>query len=153
MADQQDLAAPTFDRLRVIPGDGGPARTVADGNIIAFYWSPDGTKLAWAGLDGENREFVWWSASAAGGTARELIRAQPSNDTLVTLSFFDQYAYSHSPWSPDSSRLVLSVVPGRSTQGRNGSTPPGPKIFVVDTDGAAEPLQVASGSLAFWSWN
>ena len=153
VADQQDLAAPTFDRLRVIPGDGGPARTVADGNIIAFYWSPDGTKLAWAGLDGENREFVWWSASAAGGAARELMRAQPSSDTLVTLSFFDQYAYSHSPWSPDSSRLVLSVVPGRSTQGRNGSTPPGPKIFVVDTDGAAEPLQVASGSLAFWSWN
>jgi TolB protein len=153
VADQQDLAAPTFDRLRVIPGDGGPPRTVADGSIIAFYWSPDGTKLAWAGMDGENREFVWWSASAAGGPARELMRAQPSSDTLVTLSFFDQYAYSHSPWSPDSSRLVLSVVPGRSIQGRNGSTPPGPKIFVVDTDGAAEPLQVGNGSLAFWSWN
>ena len=153
VADQQDLAAPTFDRLRVIPGDGGPTRTVADGRIIAFYWSPDGTKLAWAGLDGETRDFVWWSASAAGGQARELMRAQPSSDTLVTLSFFDQYAYSHSPWSPDSSRLVLSVVPGRSTHGRNGSSPPGPKIFVVDTDGAGEPLEVASGSLAFWSWN
>ena len=153
VADQRDPGAPTFERLRVIPGDGGPARIVTEGRIIAFYWSPNGDKLAWAGLDAGNAEFVWWSATVAGGPARELLRAQPSNEMLLTLSFFDQYAYSHSPWSPDGSRLVLAVIPNRSREGRNGSTPPGPRIFVVDADGASEPLEVAAGSLAFWSWN
>ena len=153
VADQQNRSAPTFERLRVVPGDGSPVWTVAEGRIIAFYWSPDGEMLAWTGFDGDNREFVWWSAAVAGGPARELLRAQPSDDMLVILSFFDQYAYSHSPWSPDSSRLVLAVVPNRSTQGRNGSTPPGPRILVVQADGGSEPLEVAAGSLAFWSWN
>ncbi len=153
VADQQNDNAPTFDRLRVVPGDGGSIKTVAEGRIIAFYWSPNGEMLAWVGLDGGNREFVWWAATVEGGEARELLRAQPSNDMLVTLSFFDQYAYSHSPWSPDSSRLVLAIVPNRSREGRNGSTPPGPRIFVVEASGSSEPVEVGAGSLAFWSWN
>ena len=153
VADQQNSNAPTFDRLRVVPGDGGSIKTVAEGRIIAFYWSPNGKMLAWAGLDGGNREFVWWAAAVEGGEARELLRAQPSNDMLVTLSFFDQYAYSHSPWSPDSSCLVLAIVPNRSREGRNGSTPPGPRIFVVESSGDFEPVEVGAGSLAFWSWN
>ena len=153
VADQQNGNAPTFDRLRVVPGDGGSIKTVAEGRIIAFYWSPNGKMLAWAGLDGGNRDFVWWVAAVEGGEVRELLRAQPSNDMLVTLSFFDQYAYSHSPWSPDSSRLVLAVVPNRSREGRNGSTPPGPRIFVVEASGDSEPVEVGAGSLAFWSWN
>ena len=153
VADQQNDNAPTFDRLRVVPGDGGSIKTVAEGRIIAFYWSPNGEMLAWVGLDGGNREFVWWAATVEGGEARELLRAQPSNDMLVTLSFFDQYAYSHSPWSPDSSRLVLAIVPNRSREGRNGSTPPGPRIFVVEASGDSEPVEVGAGSLAFWSWN
>jgi Tol biopolymer transport system component len=153
VADQQNDNAPTFDRLRVVPGDGGAIKTVAEGRIIAFYWSPNGKMLAWAGLDGGNREFVWWAATVEGGEVWELLRAQPSNDMLVTLSFFDQYAYSHSPWSPDSSRLVLAIVPNRSREGRNGSTPPGPRIFVVEASGASEPVEVGAGSLAFWSWN
>ncbi len=153
VADQQNDNAPTFNRLRVVPGDGGSIKTVAEGRIIAFYWSPNGEMLAWVGLDGGNREFVWWAATVEGGEARELLRAQPSNDMLVTLSFFDQYAYSHSPWSPDSSRLVLAVVPNRSREGRNGSTPPGPRIFVVESSGDSEPVEVGAGSLAFWSWN
>ncbi len=153
VADQQNDNAPTFNRLRVVPGDGGSIKTVAEGRIIAFYWSPNGEMLAWVGLDGGNREFIWWAATVEGGEARELLRAQPSNDMLVTLSFFDQYAYSHSPWSPDSSRLVLAIVPNRSREGRNGSTPPGPRIFVVEASGASEPVEVGAGSLAFWSWN
>ena len=153
VADQQNDNAPTFNRLRVVPGDGGSIKTVAEGRIIAFYWSPNGEMLAWVGLDGGNREFVWWAATVEGGEARELLRAQPSNDMLVTLSFFDQYAYSHSPWSPDSSRLVLAIVPNRSREGRNGSTPPGPRIFVVEASGSSEPVEVGAGSLAFWSWN
>lgn len=153
VVDQENPAEPTFQRLRVIPADGGVATTVAEGRIIAFYWSPDGEKLAWVGLDDNNDEFVWWAGASSGGPSRELLRAQPSNDMLVTLSFFDQYAYSHSPWSPDSSRLVLAAVPNRSMSGRNGSTPAGPRVIVVDANGGSEPLEVAAGSLAFWSWN
>jgi len=153
VVDQENLGLPTFQRLRVIPGDGGPARTVAEGGIIAFYWSPDGDKLAWVGLDANNNDFVWWAATVSGGPTRELLRGQPTTDMLTTLSFFDQYAYSHSPWSPDSSRLVLAAVPNRSRSSTNGSTPSGPRIFVVDAVGTKEPLQVAAGSMAFWSWN
>ena len=69
------------------------------------------------------------------------------------LSFFDQYAYSHSPWSPDSSRLVMAGSEGPVAERRNGHTPTGSRIYVLDAVGDASPQEIAQGSVAFWSWN
>ena len=153
VADQDNPRAPTFQRLRVVAEDGSEERTLAEGHIMAFYWSPSGDQLAWVTLDVEDREFVWWAGPLSGGEAHMLFKFQPSSEVLMMLSFFDQYAYSHSPWSPDGSRLVVAGVRGQPSERRNGDTPTGARIFVLQADGSAEPRGLASGALAFWSWN
>ena len=55
------------------------------------------------------------------------------------LPFFDQYALSHSLWSPEADALVLPLV------GDDERT----RATIVPLDGG-EPLPIAEGEVAFW---
>ena len=59
------------------------------------------------------------------------------------LPFFDQFAFSHRIWSPDSDAIVLSVIEKDE-----------PRIIVVPIRGVeqARPRVLANGLMAFWSW-
>ena len=151
--DQEDLGNDIYQQLRVVSADGSKLRTVAEGPILAFYWSPQGDKLAWVVLDSESRTFEWNVADSAGGPAVQLFRYRPSNDAFLMLAHFDQYAYSHSPWSPDGSRLVVAGIEGQPLGQGNGAAPTGDRVVVLDATGAVGPHDIAAGILAFWSWN
>ena len=153
VADRQDLSSPLFERLRVVSADGATVRTIVEEQFLAFYWSPAGDKIAWVGLAPEERLFEWAVASRTGDSAQRLFRFQPSADSMIMLSYFDQYAYSHSPWSPDSTRLVVAGTQEASLGRRNGQSPSGDRVFVLEVSGATPPKEIAAGSLAFWSWN
>ena len=153
VADRQDLSTPFFERLRVVSADGATVRTIAEEQILAFYWSPAGDKVAWVGLAPEERLFEWVVTSRTGDSVQRLFRFQPSADVLIMLSYFDQYAYSHSPWSPDSTRLVVAGTREASLGRRNGQSPTGDRVFVLEVSGDTSPKEIAAGSLAFWSWN
>ncbi|MCH7605673.1 MAG: PD40 domain-containing protein [Chloroflexi bacterium] len=153
VADQDSADAPFFGRLRVLTPEGGAVRTIREGPIIAFYWSPAGDKIAWVTFDLGDQQLSWWVAPSSGEPARQLFRFQPSADVLIMLSFFDQYNYSHSPWSPSGTHLVVAGVQGETTRGQNGHTPTGDRIFVLEAEGTGEPKELAAGTLAFWSWN
>jgi WD40 repeat protein len=56
------------------------------------------------------------------------------------LAYFDQYALSHSLWSPDSASILLPLV---DASGRD-------QIVVVPADGSA-PRPIAGGAKGFWS--
>ena len=127
--------------------------TIAAEDLLAFYWSPDGQRLAWVALDREQMLFQWRVSSSDGADPKDLFRFQPSGEFFTLLSFFDQYAYSHSPWSPDSSQLVVAGSPEQAFERRNGHTPTGSRIFVLDVAGGNPPLEIAAGTLAFWSQN
>ena len=171
VADNPDPQGRIFRRLRLVDADGGNPRTLVEDSLLAFYWSPNGERLAWVGVDAEEQVFEWnviapsgvdgggpadltnpenLAASAAG---RKLFRFRPSGEVFTMLSFFDQYAYSHSPWSPDSSRLVVAGSEGPIAERRNGHTPTGARVYVLDAVGNAPPQEIAQGSVAFWSWN
>jgi len=173
VADRLDPGGPTFQRLRVVSiketngetnGETGretsegtqvdtQVETIADEDLLAFYWSPDGQRLAWVALDREQMLFQWRVTSSDGTDPKDLFRFQPSGEFFTLLSFFDQYAYSHSPWSPDSSQLVVAGSPEQAFERRNGHTPTGSRIFVLDVAGGNPPLEIAAGTLAFWSQN
>jgi len=153
VVDQDNPRAPIFQRLRVVPAEGGEERTIGDGQIMAYYWSPNGENIAWVSLDPQGREFVWRVGPSTGDSSKELFRFVPSSDTMIMLSFFDQYGYSHSPWSPDGTRLVVAGVQGRRLGSTNGQTPTGDRVFILDAAGNAPPRELAAGTLAFWSWN
>ena len=153
VVDQDNPRVPAFDRLRVVGADGGEETTLAEGHVMAFYWSPTGDRLAWVTLDVDEREFVWWVGTASGEDAKPLFRFQPSGEVLMMLSFFDQYAYSHTPWSPDGAMLVVAGTLEEPMERRNGHTPGGSHVYVIPADGSEEPRELAAGNLAFWSWN
>jgi TolB protein len=156
VADQQGANSVVFERLRIVSADGESVRTVTEEPVLAFYWSPNGERIAWVALDQENRTFEWRVVPISptdASQSRALFAFNPSRDVLTMLSFFDQYAYSHSPWSPDSTRLVVAGTQAMPFERRNGHTPTGARVFVIDAVGDSPPREIAEGILAFWSWN
>ena len=92
-------------------------------------------------------------AAAEPVSGRELLRFQPSSAVLTSLTFFDQYAYSHTPWSPDGTQLVAVGQPGPASERRNGESSSGTRVYVLDAVGDTPPREIAAGGMAFWSWN
>lgn len=153
VVDKQIPSSPVFDRLRVVTVEGGEVKIVAEEAVVAFFWSPKGDRIAWVILQPEQRSFQWKTAAVDGSEVQELITYQPSSDALTMLTFFDQYAYSHSPWSPDSTRLVVAGTQMETFARRNGETPGGDRVYILDAEGGGPPKELAQGNLAFWSWN
>jgi TolB protein len=126
------------------------SRTIRDGQVVAFFWSPDGRSIAAMSV-AEQDEI----AAAGGGaivrlsivevatgavTATSIVR--PSQTFLnEVLPYFDQYALSHRIWSPASDALVLSVVETVGTLA--GAT-------IIPADGGVS-RRIADAEVAFWS--
>ena len=153
VAEQPDANSFLFQSLRVLSADGSEASTLVEEPLLAFYWSPQGDKIAWVSVDAQERLFQWKVSGVDGNDVRQLFRFQPSSEVFTMFSFFDQYAYSHSPWSPDGTRLVVVGSQDASVGGSDGQSPTGSRIFVLDAVGGQQPQDIGPGTLAFWSWN
>ena len=145
--------SPGYRRLRLVDPDGREPITLVEEPLAAFYWSPDGKQIAYIAIDVATRRLVWKVVSTIGGEPWELVSFIPSQGMLTAISFFDQYAHSHSFWSPDGESLVFSGQTSRGSQESNGATPDEGSVYVVNTDPGSLPRRIASGALAFWSWN
>ena len=66
-----------------------------------------------------------------------------SRDMVYYLNFFDQFARSHSLWSPDGRYVVYGAS---DTLGQ-------PSVLLVDTRNPGQPIKVATGTFGVWSWN
>ena len=152
VAESATDALPTYEQLRVVNAAGTRERTVVEETFIAFFWSPDGEWLLYVTVADSQRALVWKVVPAAGGEARELVEFGPSSEQFTMISFFDQYAYSNSLWAPDSSKFVFTGTLSHGAGQTNGAAPSTDKIYTVDiATGVAREL--ASGRIAFWSWN
>ena len=118
---------------------------------MAFFWSPDSTKLAYVTMTDEQGTFRWNLLYADDGDTRELLDFTPSDDQLTLLAFFDQFAYSHSPWSPDSKALVFAgTLPGSSVTISHALRQHS-QVFVLDVGPSSSVEPIADGVLAVWS--
>ena len=142
--------------LRLIDAASGEIKTLIDGFIVGFWWSPDGQTIAAlrvqpaigsasgtspgpspTPMDNDVRlVFV----DVASGRVRSQPVVQPGERFIETfLVYFDQYALSHQIWAPDSSSFLLpEALPDGSTQ-----------LTVRFPDGE-EPIPL-DGDIGFWS--
>jgi TolB protein len=152
--DPGDLAGFPLGPLRVIDAASGDVRTLLDGYVVSFWWSPDGETIAALRVQPETGAATpSGQPSAEPATEVRLIFVDvASGDTLSQpivrpserfvssfLAYFDQYALSHRTWAPDSSAMLISEV------GEDGVT----RVMLRHPDGS-DPIEL-EGEIAFWS--
>ena len=159
---KQQTAAGVLGTLHVVDVNTSEELFSDDDDVFAFFWSPNGEKIAYFSLR-VNNETSSSSNSGQGdsgtqaqqqyllmlkvldvksGQSKELFTFQPTNQFFSILPYFDQYHQSATIWSPDSYNLVLPLIVGNGT----------PSIAIVPASGSLEPRIMTEGYLAFWSW-
>ncbi len=162
------LAFPVGPLRLMDPGSGG-VRTLLDGLVVAFFWSPDGHTIAALRLartsdpaagTGAGRTVVAdvpaigaaatpspgvalhvTFVDVASGTVRSDRAIQLSGDFVNRLlPYFDQYHLSHRVWAPDSTSILLPLA------GAGGRT----QLVVLEVDGSPG-RPIADGVSGFWS--
>ena len=154
--------------LRLLDPATGAVRTLMDGSVIAFFWSPDGRRIATLELAAPGGPSAGVPSVVEASTAgRQLAAATPAPAVEVHLSFvdvasgqvrgdraiqlgdefistilpyFDQYALSHRLWAPDSTAIVLPLVDARGRA----------RVVVVGAGGTA-PRTISEATSGFWS--
>ena len=149
--------------LRVVDVATGAIRTLQEGALVAFFWSPDGRTIATLRIPAPGEIDVasigvelppgTAAPTAAGydlavafvdvatGQPRSTKRIRITNlFGLQILPFFDQYALSHRFWSPDSTAIVLPLVNEAGVSG----------VVVLPADGS-DGRRLVDGEMGFWS--
>ena len=132
----------------------GPSPTEVEDDVLAFFWSPDGTRLAYVTLSDTRGALRWMVMDVGDGSRWPAADFIPSRDQLTMFQFFDQYAYSHSLWAPDSSALVFAgrLSSGPTTASRVADrTAQTSHIIVMDAGQSGLADIIADGILGFWS--
>ena len=150
--------------LKLIDPASGAVRTLLDGSVVAFFWSPDGKTIAALVVPGGDAGPVANAApappprplpldAASGGVSLRLAFVEVSSGAIRSeravglaehfvsqlLPYFDQYALSHRLWSSDSAAMLLPLV---SSSGKD-------QLVVIPADGS-DPRVIADGAKGFW---
>jgi TolB protein len=152
-----------YQGLTVIDLEDSASKVVFKGNVLAFFWSPAGTKLAYltgalvepssigraGGLAAPARaqrrtlQVTWHVFDLDHDRTIDLNTFEPTESFLYLIQYFDQFAQSVALWSPDSRSLVYT---GQPLIGERG-------VYVIDAQDAAAPRFVGPGDFAIWSWH
>ena len=132
-----------YDGLAVFDVNAGVRRVIYEGEIFAFWWSPDGSRIA---IVTEGHDFFQWEViDVASGDVRELTEFRPAPDFITYLQFFDQFGPSHQVWSADSTAVVFAgaaIGEGRPRR-RN-------QAWVIDVTGERDPEALADARQAYF---
>ncbi len=134
-----------YDGLEVASTDGRTRTQVTKAPVVAFFWSPDGQRLAFATQDAGGYSLAWNVADASGADARRLAPFTPTPEQTMLLAFFDQYAISHGLWAPDGSALVYAV--GQADEPRMFGAPSTGTIQTLAADGSTQARTLSGGNL------
>ena len=140
--------------LKLIDGPSGNVRTLVDGAVAGFWWSPDGKTIAAlrvqptigsATPSGEPPQEVASEVRlifvdvASGATLSQPVIRPTERFVTALIAYFDQYALSHQLWAPDGSAMLMPEI------GDDGMT----HVVVRRPDGS-DPITL-DGEIAFWS--
>ena len=149
--------------LRLLEPLSGKVRTLLDGAVVSFWWSPDGKTIAALRVvppEGSASPAPTTSPSPAPGASPtsspstvhivfvDVASGKIRSDAVIEpgqlyvdqfLTYFDQYARSHRVWSPDSTSLLVPVIDA------DGTT----RITILFAN--ADAPESIDGVIGFWS--
>ena len=140
-----------YSGFRVIDCETQEERQIIDDPVLAFYWSHDGSKVAYVtsseGAEGSLRIGI---VTVDDGNVVYLPDFRPSQEQLTHFMFFDQYAQSLPLWSPDDDALLVFGELGYHTERTPLSSGETIRAIVMDPTGNSEPREIASGFIGCW---
>ncbi len=156
-----DQDAPgSYGKLKLLEAETGLLEELSQNVTLAFFWSPDGKAIAYISpLNpdepdvSETGQEVLIAQKIQGSFLFEVhvVDSATKQDTIIGtftptflfatqfLPFFDQYALSHSIWSPQSDAVVLPTTGAQNAE----------QITVFYIDGSAQ--TIADGDTPFWN--
>ena len=140
-----------YSGVRLFSPDGTRLPVEIDDDVVAFFWSPDSSKLAYVTLSESRGVLRWMVLNVADGSRWPLAEFIPSGAQLTLFQFFDQFAYSHSMWSPDSGSLVFAGNLSDGAVSASMARQSASRIFVMGVRRFSSADPIADGFLAVWS--
>jgi hypothetical protein len=140
--------------LRLMDVRSGKVRTLVDGSVGIFWWSPDGATVAAVRIQPVSTVSIGPSPSptepsneirllfvdvASGKVTSQPVVQLGASFVNGYVAYFDQYALSHHLWAPDGSSILLPEIDETGTA----------HVSVRYADGR-DPI-VLDGEIAFWS--
>lgn len=150
-------------KITVIDSQRGDVLNVGQfSNTVAFFWSPQGDRIAsirlnrtmpglttqyapnghTTGASLQQATLSWVVMDAATGASVTLADFFPTRDMIYLLNFADQFSRSHSLWSPDGRYVVYANA---DSEGYN-------RVMLADTRAPGTTRIVQRGTLGVWSW-
>ncbi len=140
-----------YRKLRILDGDSFEEVARVNRHVLAYFWSPDGSRIAVAAIRGRGQGLGWTILDLETGAAEDMVDFIPSPDQMTMFQFFDQYAYSHRLWSPDGRYIVFAGILRERAVDAGLSSQTSSRVYILDT-GPMRTIEVlAPGVLAFWS--
>jgi Tol biopolymer transport system component len=139
------LFSAAYSSLTVIDPASEQQTAVTSSGTFAFFWSPDGTRLAY--LEAVPPDSLHWVVVNANGTKRHGLESfipDPAYEELI--SYFDQFAQSLAVWSTDGDYLVFTGWPDALAAGSNERS----HVYVTRADGGGIVRDLANSTSAFW---
>ena len=140
---RSSLTAFDYDGLALFDVSTGARRVVYEGELFAFWWSPDGKRIAL--VVGGQAFFQWKVVAVESEEVTELTEFRPASDFVTYLQFFDQFTRSHKVWSEDSTSIVFAgAVVGDDGPGQQD------QAWVLDVTGERKPLALGDARQAYF---
>jgi Tol biopolymer transport system component len=144
-AGEPSLFGPRYSMVTVVDPASKRQTIVSRTGAFAFFWSPDGKRLAF--LDAAPPDAIQWVVVDADGGNRHALEAfVPDRGYSELIGFFDQFAQSLSVWSTDSQYVVFSGwqhTPSLAIQEQS-------HVFVSRADGSGIVRDIEGGTSGYW---
>ncbi len=155
-----------FGALQVLDAASGALVTRGgQGQVVAHFWSPQGDKLAYLSLRRPNPtrqtsfsgnghgassvqqsrqlELTWYILEVATGAEYALDSFAPTREMIYFLNFFEQFARSHTFWSPDGRYIAYGAfLSERGTA----------EVRIAEAREGGAVRRVGDGVIGVWSW-